>query len=314
MSAPAHPTDQARSVPDWPALPGTFVAGAMLLVAIAALAGWIGRTATMPAPAAVPTPPAREVALGPVSLSAPGAWEPVGGRVAGVPDLGAGTAAFAPVPGLGGRAVVALAPFDDPTLVPAPLRALAGSEPARATLAGLPAWTYGEQAVAGGRIAQLTVAPTTAGAVTALCIAPAASWSGAAGCADELAAASLRGASPLVPSATLAFRRQLVPVLDRLGARRADLRGRLRTARTPRGQARLARRMARANGRAATALAPRTASPGTRNVVRILRGTEGAYGRLALAARRGWPVRYKRARAAVRRHDGALARAVARVR
>ena len=208
------------------------------------------------------TPPAREVALGPVSLSAPGAWEPVRRRVAGVPDLGAGAAAFAPVPGLGGRAVVALAPFDDATLVPAPLRALAGSAPARATLAGLPAWSYREQAVDGGRIAQLTVAPTTAGAVTAVCIAPAASWSGAAGCADELATASLRGARPLVPSATLAFRRRLVPVLERLGARRAELRGRLRAARTHRGQARLAKRLARANGRAAAALAPRAASRG----------------------------------------------------
>ena len=46
----------------------------------------------------------------------------------------------------------------------------------------------------------------------------------------------------------------------------------------------------------------------------MLRGARGAYRRLALAARRGWPVRYKRARAAVRRHDRALARAVARVR
>jgi hypothetical protein len=48
--------------------------------------------------------------------------------------------------------------------------------------------------------------------------------------------------------------------------------------------------------------------------VRVLRGAKGAYGRLALAARRGWPVRYGRAKAAVRRHDRALARAVAAVR
>ena len=46
-------------------------------------------------------------------------------------------------PGLTARAVVSLAPFDDSTLVPAPLRALvAGAQPRRAKLAGLPAWTY----------------------------------------------------------------------------------------------------------------------------------------------------------------------------
>ena len=231
-----------------------------------------------------------------------------------MPDLGGRAAAFAPVPGLGGRAVVALAPFDDPTLVPAPLRALAGSAPARATLAGLPAWTYGEQAARGRADRPADRRPDDRRRAHRRLHRPGRVWTGAAGCADELATASLSGASPLVPSATLAFRRHLVPVLDHLGARRAELRGRLRAARTHRGQARLAKRLARANGRAAAALAPKTASRGTRNVVRILRGAEGAYGRLALAARRGWPVRYKRARAAVRRHDRALARAVARVR
>ena len=316
MSAPVHlPGDRPRSgMPGWPTLPARFVAGAVLLVVLAGLAGWIGRSATTPTRSA-PSAPPRSVSLGAVTLAAPATWTTARRPVAGLEDLGRQTAAFAPVPGLSARAVVTLAPFDDHTLLPAPLRAFAGdSAPRRATLAGLPAWAYRPRQLGKGRTAQVTVAATTAGSLAVVCLAPEAIWSGAARCAEGLTAASLTGATPLVPSATLAFRRHLTPVLSHLGTRRAELRGRLHAAETRRGQARFAERLARANARAATALAPRAASAETRQVVHVLRGARSAYGRLAVAARRGWPARYRYARAGVLQHARALARAVAAVR
>jgi hypothetical protein len=313
MSAPTgHFRTGRAGVPGRPRLPASFVAGTVVFAVVAGLAGWLGRSATAPAPVAPPVAP-RAVSFGPVGLSVPGTWTPVRAKVPGMPDLRTDAAVFAPVPGLSARAVLTLAPFDDATLVPAPLRSLIGSaRPARATLAGMPAWTYRPQAVASGRMAQVTVAPTTAGSVAAVCIARADAWSGAADCTADLGGAKLRGATPLVPTATLAFHRRLVPVSDRLGDRRAELRRKLHAASTRHGQARFAARLGRAHTRAATALAPRAVSGAPRQVVRTLRGSARSYRRLSVAARRGWPVRYRRARAAVRRYDRALARAVAR--
>jgi hypothetical protein len=262
------------------------------------------------------TPP-RAVALGPVGVKVPAGWAPARAKVAGVPDLGPDSAVFAPVPGLGARAVLTLAPFDDQTLVPAALRPLIGGapRPARATLAGMQAWSYRPQAVASGYLAQVTVAPTSAGSVAVVCVAPDDAWSGAADCVQGVTAAGLRGATPLVPSPTLAFRRRLVPVLDHLGARRAQLRAQLGAAPTRSGQARFAVRLDLAHARAAAALASRaTATGAPRAVVLALTRTARSYRRLAAAALSGWPVRYLRARIAVARQDRALARAIAQVR
>ena len=315
MSAPAHSTDQARSVPDWPALPGTFVAGAVLLVAVAALAGWIGRTATHPRARRGGHAPGARGRAGTASRSPlPARGSPPGrGRRRAGPRRPRG--GVRPGPRAGRRA-----PWSRwrrrrrrrscrRRCARSPDRRRAARHPRGPARLDLPA----AAAVDGGRIAQVTVAPTTAGVVTAVCIAPAASWSGAAGCADELATAC-SGAR-----AARAERHARVPAPPRAGPRpprrppRRAARPPARRTDPPRpgppGEAPRARARPR-GGRAR----PETASRGTRNVVRILRGTEGAYGRLALAARRGWPVRYKRARAAVRRHDRALARAVARVR
>ncbi len=318
MSVPARhlPRDDARRrAATWPRLPASFVAVAIALVAAAGLAGWVGRTVSTPVPAA-PPPQANLIDLGPLRVAAPGTWAPERAAIKGIEGLPTGASSFAPVPGLTARAVVSLAPFDDSTLVPAPLRALvAGAQPRRAKLAGLPAWTYPPHEFAGGRMAQVTVSPTTAGSLTVVCIAPAAAWSGAARCAEALAGASLRGAESLVPSPTLAFRQRLGGVVGHLGARRAELRARLRRATTRRGQARLAGRLGRAHARAASTLAPRAPAAGApHRVVRLLGANARSYERLSAAARSGWPVRYRRARAAIRRTDRALARTVARVR
>ena len=315
MSAPGHAPDRpAAPGHAWPPLPRGFVVLGIVLVAAAGLAGWGTRSASVPK-RVTPPPPPRTVEVGAVSVTVPGAWTAESARVAGLPDLGPDAAAFAPLPGLGARALVVLAPFDDPTLVPAPLRALATGPPQRATLAGMPAWRYREQGMSGGRVAQVTVAPTTAGSLTVVCLAQGAAWSGAEGCAGDLGAESSPGATPLVPSRTLAFRRRLTPVLERLNARRGALRTRLRAATTRRGQARFSARLGRAHTRALVALKPRTPAAGApRRVVTELRRTARGYRRLSLAARRGWPGRYKQARVAIRRSDRALAKAVARVR
>jgi hypothetical protein len=316
MSAPAHLPEGGRGTPapSWPRLPASFVAIGGALVVAAGLAGWVGRDLGTPEPVAPAAPP-QAVSLGPVALSLPGAWAPEARAVAGLPDMGPRSRAFAPVPGLSARALVALAPFDDPSLVPAPLRALAGTAPPRlATLAGLPAWRYRVTTLEGGRTAQVTVAPTTAGSLTVVCVAPAATWSGAAGCAGSVGGATLRNASPLVPSPTLAFRRRLAPVIDRLGDRRAALRGRLRAAPTRRGQARFAARLDRAHLAAVAALSAGTPPGAPRTVVRELRASARGYRRLAVAARNGWPARYRIARTQIRRADRALSRALARFR
>ena len=142
----------------------------------------------------------------------------------------------------------------------------------RATLAGLPAWSYRPTTLSRGRIAQLTVAPTTAGALAVVCVAPA-----APGPAPPTAPKSSRPPRCAARPRSSRARRSpsaasCTPVLSHLGARRAELRGRLRAAETRRGQARFAKRLARANGRAATALAPRAASardaPGRARVAR----------------------------------------------
>ncbi len=156
--------------------------------------------------------------------------------------------------------------------------------------------------------------PTTAGSLAVACIAPDAAWSAAEGCAQGLGTATTRNAAPLSPSRTLAFRRRLGPVLERLGARRRELRAQLRGAATRRGQARFATRLGRAHGRALAALSPRTPAAGApRRIATELRRTARSYRRLSVAARRGWPERYRQARVAIGRSDRALARAIARV-
>lgn len=299
----------------WPRLPRAFVVSALLLIAIAGPAGWA--THRLRAPSAPPAAPAvRAVDLGAVAVSVPASWASVPARDLELPGLGAHAAAYAPIPGLSGHALVSLAPFDDATLLPAAARGLAGPGPPRRTkLAGLPAWRYREHGLADGRAAQVTVAPTTAGSLTVVCVAKDAAWAGVQGCAVDVVDAVLNDATPLVPSPTLVFRRELAPVLSQLNQRRRALRAKLRAATMRRGQARFAGRLGAANERALAALTPHALAGGaSRRVVRELRRTARSYGRLAVAARNGWPGRYRQARKAIRRSDRALAAAVAAVR
>jgi hypothetical protein len=295
----------------WPRLSRAFVAASALLVVLAGLAGWAAHSLRPPGPPPA-APAVSAVDLGAVTVSVPGSWASVPAGDARLRGLGARASSFAPIPGLSGYAVVTLAPFDDATLLPAAVRALAGpGQPRRTTLAGLPAWRYREHGLADGRAAQVTVAPTTAGSLTVVCVAKDAAWPGVQGCATDVADAGLRDATALVPSPTLAFRRELAPVLSRLNQRRGALRAQLRAAPTRRAQARFAARLGAAHERALVALTARTSATGAPlRVLRAQRRTARWYGRLAVAARNGWPGRYRQARAAIRRSDRALAAAV----
>jgi hypothetical protein len=128
--------------------------------------------------------PARTVALGAASVSVPSGWASADAAAAGVPDLGARTAVLATAPGLSAYVVIVLAPRG----LPAPLRELLGPlrQWRRDTLAGLPARSYPARLVAGDRMAELTVAPTTSGNLAVVCLARSGSWMGAAGCAGQV--------------------------------------------------------------------------------------------------------------------------------
>ena len=179
---------------------------------------------------------------------------------------------------------------------------------------GHAAWRYQELELAGKRLLQMTVAPTTAGVITVACIGPAVSWVAAAGCANEPSRAALAGAVPLRPARDLAFLAGLAAVLDHLGDRRATLRKRLRGATTRRGQARLAARLGRAHARAGAHLVPLTQGlAGPRDVTRSLRAVSRSYGHLSVAAANGWPKRYRIARRSLRRDEASLTRAIGRV-
>ena len=168
--------------------------------------------------------------------------------------------------------------------------------------------------VAGDRLLQVTVAPTTGGVLTAACLARSLSWLAVAGCASDIGAATLTGATPLRPAPALAYRTRLPGAIERFGDRRAQLRSKLERATSRRGQARFAARLGRANARTAVRLAPWAPAKGApRAIDRALRATGRAYEQMSAAARNGWPRRYRLARRAVRRGDAALSRALARI-
>ena len=292
------------------------IAVASVLLALAA--GWIVRSATTQEPP--PPPPApRSVDLGLVRVAVGGSWAPARLALAGVPGLDERTtAAFAPTPGLPAHAIVTLAPIEDATLVPAALRSLLSRplpEPRKAQLLGAPAWTYGAQPLPGDRIMEITVAPTSAGALAVACVSKSSSWVAASGCAKGLKRMSIEDASWLAPSQDLALRAKAAGVIERLDSRRVAMRAKLRSAETPRAQSRIAGRLAREYALAASTLAPSAPAGGPgKRLVAALRDSSATHRALATAAANQWPARYRRARRAITRRDVHLRRTLAELR
>jgi hypothetical protein len=282
---------------------GALVAGAAALVLAAAGGWWLGDTSreevAAPAPDAV-------LAVGDLKLGLDPAWV-TADSMPGLPVEGADT--FAPAPGLVGRALLMSGPAADASLIPAALRAeLPQALPAarRATMAGLPAWTYGPLHDE-GRTVEVTIAPTTAGVLALACSAPAASWSASLDCANGVHAVA--GGKALAPTGDLGFRLSAGPVMRALDAERVSGRARL-SARRPAA----ATALADAHRAAAAELDPFAVAGAPLAAVSALREAARGYDALATAARRRARTRFVVARARVAQSDAALAAALDRLR
>jgi hypothetical protein len=123
-------------------------------------------------------------------MAVPAGWRPEASSASGVAGLPEGAVTFATVPGLQAHAVVAIAPAGRSPSADVTLERLLGplGIPRRSQVAGRPAQTYVARPIAGERVAEATLAPMAAGTLIVLCIAKSASWTGAAGCADDLGA------------------------------------------------------------------------------------------------------------------------------
>jgi hypothetical protein len=104
-------------------------------------------------------------------------------------------------PGLSVSAILTFAPVEDATLVPRPLTAMLSdpiSQPRKTTIAGLPAWRYGDLATTRPLgMMNVTVVPTSAGTMALACVAPRSLWSVANDCAARVLRVTLDGARPL---------------------------------------------------------------------------------------------------------------------
>ena len=95
---------------------------------------------------------------------------------------------------------ITLTPIDHPSLLPPVLRGLMPAklpEPKKTEPLGAPAWRYGELPVSDVRLLEVTVVPSTVGAMTVACIAPRESWVAALGCAGDIRDARRRRRIPV---------------------------------------------------------------------------------------------------------------------
>jgi hypothetical protein len=305
-----HPLDQpivpwSPGPQEWPRLRARQLTVAALILVTAAASGWTLRAVTTGSalrPAAAPV----AATLGPATVTTADGW------VLDAPGttIGDASAEFSPVPGLRAKAIVVFDAMQHPSLVPGELRAMLRDPlpaPRRARLAGAPAWTYAQRPLADGRLMKVTVAPTTRGVLAVACIATRNAWTAARDCATGIREVSLSGVAALVPGPDLALRARLPGVIERLDARRTDLRPRLARAGTRHGQARLAARLSRAYARAAAGLRPVAPERGaSARVVRQLTRAARAHRRLAVATRARRPERHRVARRAVTASERAL--------
>ena len=299
-----------------PGLGAVAIAVAIASVLAAVIAGWLLH-GVLVRPEAPPAPPST-ADLGAVGLTVDGAWA-ASGPVPGVRGLPEDTTrVFVPAPGLRAQVIATFAPTKHPSLLPDGLRAslpIHLAEPKPARLAGLPAWHYDEQPIYGGRMMEVTVAPTSAGVLAVACVARTHEWMAVDNCTRGVWAVDAGSARALPPSGAIALQTQAPAAIDRLDARRQRIRGRLRKATTRQGQSRLSGRLARAYETTATRLAPVAAGAGRPGaaVVGRLRSTAAAYRRMAVAARRNRPRAFRRAGARATRREAALNRALARL-
>jgi hypothetical protein len=278
------------------------LAGLVAVVAAVAAGWWLGGVSRTPETLDVPT---SIVPVGQVRVEVAADWAPA--TAAPGPDAEGGQA-FAPAAGLTARALLVAGPAADPSLVPPALRAELPDPlpPARRTkLAGVAAWTYGPVR-SEERVLQVTVVPTTVGVLAVVCSSPPETWSVALGCASGVRKLAPVGGQTLAPSPELAFRQRASGVLRTLDRDRVAGREALAGPRRPAA----ARRLAEAHSAAAATLAGMAVKGVTGDSVVALRDASRAYQAFGRAeSRRG----FIRTRAAVRRAEGALAGALAKL-
>ncbi len=265
----------------------------VLAGALAALAGvGLGRIA---APEAPRPPSPNTVSVGPARVLVPGGWDPATLRGTGVTGLDAERAvAFETTPGLAEWAVILFSRTTEPSLIPAELRAeLHGPlpAPARTRLAGSPAWSYRDLPTGQPDArADVTVLPTTAGVLAVMCTSGL-TLSANNLCAGDVTLVTVTGARLLLPSRSLALQQALPAVLDNLDRARLQDRRTLSAARTPRGQALAAGRLAvdhRAAARAIRAAAGPAGTPLARDLEAVADGYDALQEQAKAGSRGGF--------------------------
>jgi hypothetical protein len=226
--------------------------------------------------------------------------------------------------GAGQRLTTGAVDATGPALLPRAFvrRLPGGKQPARddtVRLGKLEAYRYANLKPRGfDRDLTLYVAPTSTGVATVACIANRGEGrSVRAAC--ESAASSLeltRGrAYGLGPDASYA--RRVDTTIARLNGQVRAGKAKLRSARTPVGQARAAGQLAGSYAGAARRLARLEVSPAATDihaaVVESLRRTASAYTRMSKAAGRGGRAQYNAARVAARAHERSVSRALERL-
>ena len=282
---------------------------AVIVVVTGALAiaagSWAGSQLATPAEPEPPPPAPRSVSVGPAQVIVPPGWRSIPVDRSGVAGLDPDRAAA--FVHKSKRIVAEFGEATDASLMPPALRAaFPGSvpPPALTQLGGRPASLYPDLPISGGADrADLAVLTTTAGVLALACPA-------GDDCAKELQAATVQGATTLVPSASLALALRLPTVVKRLDSSRRTHRAALRRAARGRRQGAAARRLAAAHTAAAAAL---RASAGTtgRPLIAGLTRTASAYAALARAASNRWHNRFIAARERIRRSESALNAALA---
>jgi hypothetical protein len=207
---------------------------------------------------------------------------------------------------------------DGPTLLPAELVAPLDRTPVptRVRLGPLIAFRYDDLRVPGSRQAVRAYAvPTTVGTATILCAGPPKALRGFTADCDRIASTlRLRSGRAFAAGPSAAFARDMDRALQRLRDARRDGLSRARTAPSRVAQADAEAQVADAYGRAAAAIGALDLSPydlrATGAVSPELENAQGAYKRLAEAARRGDANNYAKALRAVRAAESAAAGAV----
>jgi hypothetical protein len=155
--------------------------------------------------------------------------------------------------------------------------------------------------------ASVYAAPTSHGAIVAVCAGPDGRAAVAPDCERMLATARIDGASAADPRPSTSFARTLAAIIGRLDAARRAQEGRLRSAKSPESQAAAAATLATAHANALASL--RRSVPGrpeesVRNeLIAALKATANGYHEMATGARRSSSQSYNAGRALAQRAE-----------